>query len=137
MQKSVLKPRHSRCGISQLSDAWALDRFFPVPQICQKFIVTFALQSQPLVAIPERTPPELAKFRNFAIFANLFRRRDRRSLELRLRDIVAKGYLAIELVYRLRQKESLGSVKQKVVSRIQQNESALCFGGLVTEFLSS
>ena len=48
-----------------------------------------------------------------------------------------EGYLDIELVYRLRQKESLGSVKQKVVSRIQQNESALCFGGLVTEFLSS
>jgi hypothetical protein len=55
---------------------------------------------------------------------------------LLLRDVDAKGYLDIELVYRLRQKESLGSVKQKIVRRIQQNESAFCFEELVTEFLS-
>jgi hypothetical protein len=56
-------------------------------------------------------------------------------IELLLRDVDAKGYLDIELVYRLRQKESLGSVKQKIVRKIQQNESAVCFEGLVGETL--
>ena len=55
--------------------------------------------------------------------------------ELLLRDVDAKGYLDIELVYRLRQKESLGSVKQKIVRKIQQNESVLCFEELVREAL--
>ena len=55
--------------------------------------------------------------------------------ELLLRDLDAKGYLDIELVYRLRQKESLGSVKQKIVRKIQQNESAFCFEDLVRETL--
>lgn len=41
--------------------------------------------------------------------------RDPKNLELILRDVDAKGYLDIELVYRLRQKESLGSVKRKIV----------------------
>ena len=49
--------------------------------------------------------------------------------------VQAKGYLDIELVYRLRQKESLGSVKQKIVRKIQRNESAFCFEELVTEAL--
>jgi hypothetical protein len=43
--------------------------------------------------------------------------RDPKNLELLLRDVKAKGYLDIELVYRLRQKKSLGSVKQKIVRR--------------------
>ena len=55
--------------------------------------------------------------------------------QLLLRDVEAKGYLDIELVYRLRQKESLGSVKQKIVRKIQQNESVLCFEDLVRELL--
>ena len=54
---------------------------------------------------------------------------------LLLRNVDAKGYLDIELVYRLRQKESLGSVKQKIVRKIQQNESVLCSEDSVTEFL--
>jgi hypothetical protein len=56
--------------------------------------------------------------------------------DLLLRDVDAKGFLDIELVCRLRQKESLGSLKQKIVRRIQQNESAVCFEALVTELLS-
>ena len=63
--------------------------------------------------------------------------RDPKNLELILRDVDAKGYLDIELVYRLRQKESLGSVKQKIVRKIQQNESALCFEDLVRETLEA
>jgi len=55
--------------------------------------------------------------------------------ELLLRDFEAKCYLDIELVWRLRQKESLGSVKQKIVSKLQQNESAFCFENLVRELL--
>ena len=61
--------------------------------------------------------------------------RDPKNLELILRDVDSKGYLDIELVYRLRQKESLGSVKQKIVRKIQQNESALCFEDWVRELL--
>jgi hypothetical protein len=53
------------------------------------------------------------------------------------REAEAKGYLDVELVYRLRRKESLGSVKQKIVRKIQQNESALCFEALVRELLKA
>ena len=62
---------------------------------------------------------------------------DPKNLELILRDVDAKGYLDIELVYRLRQKESLGSVKRKIVRKIQQNESAFCFEELVRELLEA
>ena len=96
-------------------------------------MVTFASQSQPLVAIPERTHNELPKLRNFAILANLFRRKDPRSLELRLRDVDAKGCL--ELFYRWRQEESSRSVKQKIARKIQQNESAFRFEDWVRELL--
>ena len=58
---------------------------------------------------------------------------DPKNLEILLRDVDAKGYLDIELVYRLRQKESLGSIKQKIVRKIQQNEPAVCFEELVRE----
>jgi hypothetical protein len=57
--------------------------------------------------------------------------------ELLLRDVDAKGYLDIELVYRLRKKESLGSVKQQIVRKIQQNESAFSFEDLVRESLEA
>jgi hypothetical protein len=41
--------------------------------------------------------------------------KDTKNLELLLRDVDAKGYLDIELVYRWRQEESSRSVKQKIV----------------------
>jgi len=63
--------------------------------------------------------------------------KDTKNLELILRDVEAKGYLDIELVYRLRQKESLGSVKQKIARKIQQNESAFRFEDLVREVLEA
>jgi hypothetical protein len=63
--------------------------------------------------------------------------KDPKNLELLLRDVDAKGFLDIELVYRLRQKESLGSVRQKIVRKIQQNESAFCFEDLVREALEA
>ena len=62
--------------------------------------------------------------------------RDPKNLELILRGVNAKGYLDIELVYRLRQKESLGSVKQKIVRKIQQNESAYSFEESVLSVLA-
>ena len=55
--------------------------------------------------------------------------------QLLLRDVDAKGYLDIELVYRLRQKETLGSVKQKIVRQILRNASAVCFKALVRDAL--
>ena len=63
--------------------------------------------------------------------------KDTKNFELLLRDVDAGGYLDIELVYRLRQKESLGSVKQKIVRKIQLNESAICFEDLVRELLET
>ena len=62
--------------------------------------------------------------------------KDPKNLELILRDVDAKGYLDIELVYRLRQKESLGFVKQKIVRKIQQNESAYSFEESVLSVLA-
>jgi hypothetical protein len=61
---------------------------------------------------------------------------DPRNLELSLRDPDAKGYLDLELVYRWRQKESLRSVKQKIVRKIQQNESAYSFEESVLSVLA-
>ena len=61
--------------------------------------------------------------------------RDPKNLEIILRDVHAKGYLDIELVCRLRQKESLGSVKQKIARKIQQNESAFRFEDWVRKTL--
>lgn len=61
--------------------------------------------------------------------------KDPKNLELLLRDVDAKGYLDIELVWRLRQKESLSSVKQKIVRKIQQNESAFSFEESVLQLL--
>ena len=52
---------------------------------------------------------------------------DPKNLELILRDVDAKGYLDIELVCRPRQKESLGSVKQKLARKIQQDENSDSF----------
>jgi len=57
--------------------------------------------------------------------------------ELLLRDVDAKGYLDIELVYRLRQKVSLSSVKQKIARKIQQNESAFYSEELMREALEA
>ena len=63
--------------------------------------------------------------------------KDTKNFELLLRDVEAKGYLDIELVCRPRQKESLGSVKQKIARKIQQNESAFRFEDLVREVLEA
>jgi hypothetical protein len=63
--------------------------------------------------------------------------KDPKNLELVLRDVEAKGYLDIKLVCRLRQKESLGSVKQKIVRKIRRNESAFRFEDWVRELLEA
>jgi hypothetical protein len=59
--------------------------------------------------------------------------KDPKNLELLLRDVDAKGFLDIELVWKLRQKEGLKNVRGTIVRKIQQNESALCFEDLVIE----
>jgi hypothetical protein len=62
--------------------------------------------------------------------------KDPKNLELLLRDVDAKGYLDIELVWKLRQKEGLKNVRGKIRRKLKQNESAYSFEDLVTEFLS-
>jgi len=63
--------------------------------------------------------------------------KDPKNLELILRDVDAKSYLDIKLVYRLRQKKSLRAVKQKIVRKLKQNESAFCFEDLVRKSLEA
>jgi len=50
-----------------------------------------------------------------------------KNLERLLRDVDARGFLDIELVWKLRHKASLRSVRQKIPGKIQQNESSFCF----------
>ncbi len=53
--------------------------------------------------------------------------KDPRNLELLLRDVDAKGFLDIELVWRLRQKEGLKNVRGNIRRKLRQNESAYSF----------
>ena len=46
---------------------------------------------------------------------------------LLLRDVDAKGFLDIELVWKLRQKEGLKKVRGTIVRKLKQNESAYSF----------
>jgi hypothetical protein len=62
--------------------------------------------------------------------------RDPKNLELLLRDVDAKGYLDIELVYRLRQKERLRNVRGKIVRKLKQSESAYSFEDSVLSVLA-
>jgi hypothetical protein len=52
---------------------------------------------------------------------------DAKNLELLLRDVEAKGFLDIELVWKLRQKEVLRNVRGKIRRKLKQNESAYSF----------
>ena len=60
-----------------------------------------------------------------------------KNLELLLRDVDARGFLDIELVWKLRQKEGMKNVWGKIARKIQQNESVLCFEDLVREVLEA
>jgi hypothetical protein len=62
--------------------------------------------------------------------------KDPKNLELLLRDVDAKGYLDIELVWKLRQREGLRNVRGKIVRKIQQNEAAYCFEESVLNVLA-
>jgi len=62
--------------------------------------------------------------------------RDPKNLELLLRDVDAKGYLDIELVWKLRQREGLRNVRGKIVRKIQQNEAAYSFKESVLSVLT-
>ncbi len=56
--------------------------------------------------------------------------------QLLLRDVDAKGYLDIELVWKLRQKEGLKNVRGTIVRKLKQNESAYSFEGSVLSVLA-
>jgi hypothetical protein len=61
---------------------------------------------------------------------------DPKNLELLLRDVDAKGFLDIELVWKLRQEEGLQNVRGKIARKIQQNESAYSFEESVLSVLA-
>jgi hypothetical protein len=62
--------------------------------------------------------------------------KDPKNLELVLRDVDAKGFLDIELVWKLRQKEGLRNVRGKIRRRLKQNESAYSFEESVLSVLA-
>ncbi len=62
--------------------------------------------------------------------------KDLKNLELLLLDTDAKGFLDIELVWKLRQKEGLKNVRGKIARKIQRNDSALCFEESVLSVLA-
>jgi hypothetical protein len=59
-----------------------------------------------------------------------------KNLERLLRDVDARGFLDIELVWKLRQKEGLKNVRGTIVRKIQQNEPAYSFEGAVLSVLA-
>jgi hypothetical protein len=61
---------------------------------------------------------------------------DSKSLETLLRDVDAKGFLDIELAWKLRQKEGLKNVRGKIRRKIQQKESAYSFEESVRSVLT-
>jgi hypothetical protein len=61
---------------------------------------------------------------------------DPKNLELLLRDVDAKGFLDIELVWKLRQKERLKNFRGKIVRKIQRNESVYSFEDSVMSILA-
>ncbi len=63
--------------------------------------------------------------------------KDPKNLEILLRDVDAKGFLDIELVWQLRQKEGLKNVRGKICRKLKQNESAFNFEDLVRESLEA
>jgi hypothetical protein len=62
--------------------------------------------------------------------------KDPKILEILLRDVDARGFLDIELVWKLRQKEGLRNVRGKIRRKIQQNESAFSFEDSVLSVLA-
>jgi hypothetical protein len=62
--------------------------------------------------------------------------KDPKNLEILLRDVDAKGFLDVELVWKLRQKKGLRNVRGKIVRKIQQNETAFSFEESVLSVLS-
>ncbi len=62
--------------------------------------------------------------------------RNPKNLEILLRDVDAKGFLDIELVWNLRQKEGLRNVRGKIVRKIQQNETPYSFEESVLNVLA-
>jgi len=62
--------------------------------------------------------------------------KDPKNLELLLRDVDAKGFLDIELVWKLRQKEELRNVRGKIRRKLKQNEAAYSFEGSVLSVLA-
>jgi hypothetical protein len=61
---------------------------------------------------------------------------DLKNLELLLRDVDARGFLDIELVWKLRQKEGLKNVRGTIRRRLQQNEFAYSFQESVLSVLA-
>jgi hypothetical protein len=61
--------------------------------------------------------------------------KDPKNLELLLRDVDAKGFLDIELVWKLRQKEVLRNVRGKIRRKLKRNGSGLSFEECVLESL--
>jgi hypothetical protein len=72
---------------------------------------------KPVIAVPYPTKAQLDYKQNGLILPQ-----KREHLELLLKDVHAKGYLDIELCYRLRQKEAVKDVEQTIVDKLKDDE---------------
>ncbi len=61
---------------------------------------------------------------------------DPKNLEILLRDVDAKGFLDVELVWKLRQKEKLKNVRGTIARKLKQNEDSYSFEESVLRVLA-
>jgi len=72
---------------------------------------------KPVIAVPYPTKAQLDYKQNGLILP-----KKREHLELLLKDVHNKGFLDVELCYRLRQKEAVKDVEREIVDKLKNDE---------------
>jgi hypothetical protein len=72
---------------------------------------------KPVIAVPYPTKAQLDYKQNGLILP-----KKREHLELLLKDVHNKGFLDVELCYRLRQKEAVKDVEREIVDKLKDDE---------------
>jgi len=83
-------------------------------------ILTEIKKKEPIMTAPYPTRAEMDYRQNGLVLP-----RERKNLEILIRDVHQKGFLDIELLYQLRQKESLKRVKQEIEDKLNDNDLEL------------
>ena len=80
-------------------------------------ILTEIKKKEPIMTAPYPTEAEMDYRQNGLVLPN-----QRKNLELLLRDVNQKGFLDLEFLYQLKQKESLKKIKQEISDKLYNNE---------------